>query len=217
MNRALIVKELRESAVLATLAALGAAWVLANLWGTPIMPWDSRVATGLPFLAGDFVEVALPVLGWGFAVLLAMKQTAWEEMKGTFRYLMYRPVERRRVAAIKMAIGLALVMGITAALILAHAIWAATPGHHASPFFWSMTERAWQYWFVLPVVYLGAALSGWRPGKWHGSRLLPLLGAGLAAFALMSLPWWWITLAGSILVSALLAACIFPVVRTRDY
>ena len=40
-----------------------------------------------------------------------------------------------------------------AVFILLHAAWAAGPGRHPSPFFWSMTVPAWQTWFVLPVFY----------------------------------------------------------------
>jgi uncharacterized membrane protein YsdA (DUF1294 family) len=216
MNRALIIKELRESAALVALATLVGAWVLANLWGVALTPWDSRTAERWPFRQ-YLMETALPVLGGSFAVLLAMKQTAWEEMRGTFRYLLYRPIERRRVVMLKLAVGLALVMALTAAFILSHAAWAAAPGNHPSPFFWSMTEPAWRVWLVLPVIYLAAALSGMRPGRWWGSRLLPLAGGCTVAAILAAQPWWWVTLAGSAAVSCLLMACTVRVAQTREY
>jgi len=217
MNRALIVKELRESAPLAALTAVGAAWVLANLWGVPITPWDSRQATELPFVNDGALYAALGVLGGGFAAMLALKQSAWEEMKGTFRYLLYRPIERRRVVLTKMAVGVAAVMALMGAFILLHAAWAAAPGHHPSPFFWSMTVPAWHIWLVLPLVYLGAMLTGLRPGRWYGSRLLPAAAAGALAFVLGAQPWWWVALAGSAIASLFFAACILHVARVRDF
>ena len=39
----------------------------------------------------------------------------------------------------KLASGLAVLLVITGAMIQIYAMWAATPGTHPSPFFWSMT------------------------------------------------------------------------------
>jgi hypothetical protein len=138
-------------------------------------------------------------------------------MKGTFRYLLYRPIERRRVILTKMAVGLSVTMVVMAVFILAHAAWAAGPGRHPSPFYWSMTIPAWQHWFVLPVFYMGTFLTGIRPARWWGSRLFPAAAAGLAGFVLLSQPWWWAALVGSALITLLLAFCVLNVARVRDY
>jgi hypothetical protein len=217
MNRALIVKELRESVGLVAVTALAATWVLCNLWGVAITPLDSREAVDMPFVDDELLYAAIPILGGTLAGLLALKQSAWEEMKGTFRYLLYRPVERRRVMLTKMAVALVVVMTLMAVFILLHAIWAAGPGRHPSPFFWSMTVPAWKTWFVLPVFYMGTLLTGMRPGRWYGSRLLPAATGGLAGFVLMAQLWVWVTIVGSALVTLLLAACVLSVARVRDY
>ena len=41
-----------------------------------------------------------------------------------------------------------------------------------------MTAWAWQLWLCMPLVYLGAFLSGIRPARWFGTRLMPLVAAG---------------------------------------
>jgi len=214
--RALVVKELRESAPLVALAGLGLAWMLANLWGVALTPFDLQQATGNPFVF-DNVEGTLGVVAGALALLLGMKQSAWEEMRGTYHFLLHRPLARSRIFITKMAVGVSLVLMSAATAILLHGLWAAAPGNHASPFFWSMTEPAWRVWTALPVAYLGAFLSGIRPGKWYGSRLLPLAAGCLASFLLAVLPWWWLSFLGSIGLSAMYVGCSLYVARTRDY
>ncbi len=48
------------------------------------------------------------------------------------------------------------------ARVLCYALWASTPGTHASPFFWSMTAGPWQFCTIVPLIYLGAFFSGLR-------------------------------------------------------
>jgi hypothetical protein len=217
MNRALIVKELRESAGLVAVAALVAAWVLCNLRGVAIPPFNSREAVDFPFVTDQMFYTAIAIVGGGLGGILALKQSAWEEMKGTFRYLLYRPIERRRVMLMKMAVGLTVTMVLMAVFILLHAAWAAGPGRHPSPFYWSMTVPAWHHWFVLPVFYMGTLLTGIRPARWWGSRVFPAAAAGMAGFMLIAQPWWWVALVGSALVTLLLAFCVLNVARVRDY
>lgn len=113
--------------------------------------------------------------------------------------------------------GIALVQVLAGAMILIYALWAATPGTHPSPFFWSMTKPTWQVWFVLPAVYLAAFLCGVRPARWYGSRLLPLVGGGLVVFVLVMQPWLWISVAGAVVLGAGCVAAALEAARTRDY
>ena len=218
MTRALIVKELRESALLIALAALAAGFLLAALWRWPIAA--SFHLTGgdldVPFLR-DGAPVFVAVVGCGLAALLGLKQSAWEELTKNYYYLFHRPVSRERVLIVKLLVGLTAVMGMTAGMIVLHGLWAARPGHLATPFYWSMTSETWRGWTVLPIVYLGAFLSGIRPARWYGSRLFPLVGAFVPAFILGMLPWFWITLPGSVLLSLMLVVCILHTARVRDY
>jgi hypothetical protein len=216
MNRALIIKELRECAPVAALAALGAAYTVWVYTRGVVFPGMGRSTWPVPFVNDDIYGPLLIVAG-GLAVVLGFKQTVHEDVLGTYRYVLHRPVDRRQVFLIKALVGLSLVQTIGAAVILGYALWAATPGTHASPFFWSMTAPTWKVWTVLPLGYLGAALSGLRPARWYGSRLLPLVGSAFVAVFLFAQPWWWMTAAGTIVVGAVLTASLLYVSQTRDY
>ena len=48
MTRALVVKELRECAAAMALAALAAAFVLSDLWGVRITPWNRNEPVEFP-------------------------------------------------------------------------------------------------------------------------------------------------------------------------
>jgi len=107
---------------------------------------------------------------------------------------------------------------VMAVPILLHAWRAATPGNYASPFYWSMTAYMWHLWLSLVVLYLGSFLSGIRPGRWFGTRLLPLVSASFIVFLLQGLPW--ISLLGPPvigLVCTAFVAVIVVVARDRDY
>ena len=118
----------------------------------------------------------------------------------------------------KLLVGVAVYLVCAAAAILVYAWWAATPGTHASPFEWSMTVPIWKVWITMPLLYLGAFLSGIRPARWVGTRLLPLAAAGtlvllLPRSALVA----GLRTGAHVLFSVVLVGSIFFVVRTRDF
>src|SRR4029079_8266169 len=119
------------------------------------------------------------------AIALGLRQTAWEIGQGTYFFLLHRPVRRNRIFALKLLIGGALTMALSALFILIYAWWAERPGHFAAPFEWSMKRSAWIWWIAVLPVYIGACLSGIRPGRWFGTRLVPLV-AGIGAALLAS-------------------------------
>ena len=80
-----------------------------------------------------------------------------------------------------------------------------------------LTQPAWRLCFMLPLVYFGAFLSGLRPARWFGTRLLPLAAAGFFVWFVMSIPWWGPRWALAVCLYGLLTANIFYVARTRDY
>jgi hypothetical protein len=216
MNRALIIKELRECAPVAAIAALAAAYTVWILTGGSAFPGVPGSTWSVPFVNDD-IYLPLLLIAGGLAIALGFKQTVLEDVLGTYGYLLYRPVGRQRVFQLKLLVGLVLVQAIAGAMIFSYALWAATPGTHASPFFWSMTTTAWTVWAVQPLVYLGAAISGLRPARWYASRLMPLLGACVIAVVLVAQPWWWITAAGTLLASACLAVGLLHVAQSRDF
>ncbi len=123
-----------------------------------------------------------------------------------------------RSLAIKLLVGATLTLAVALLPIAAFGLWAATPGTHASPFVWSMTTWAWLLGVQMLLVYLGAFLSGLRPGRWFGSRVLPLAGAVAAIFALNTIAEWpWLALFASLALEAGLVLVILDVGRVRDY
>jgi hypothetical protein len=217
MHKALVLKELRESAGLIAVAVLAAAYILADLTGVRLLPIQSGRAIPYPFVNDTSLVFYLCLLAGGLAVLLGFKQSAWELWQGSYHFLLHRPASRRTIFGVKLAVGLTVLLAITGALIQLYAMWAATPGNHATPFFWSMTVLAWQLWISFPLLYLGAFLSGIRPGRWFGSRLVPLAASGLLVMLTAAVPWWWLSLAIVLVSSAALVASIFLYVETRDY
>lgn len=217
MHKALVLKELRESAGLIAVAVLVAVYVLADLTGVRLLPIQSGRAVPYPFVSDDSFTLYLSLLAGGLAVLLGFKQSAWELWQGSYFFLLHRPVSRRAIFGIKLAVGLTVLLAISGAVIQLHAMWAATPGTHATPFLWSMTIAAWQLSISFPILYLGAFLSGIRPGRWFGSRLAPLAASGLLVMVAAVVPWWWLSLAIVLVSCTAFVASIFQYVDIRDY
>lgn len=216
MFKALIVKELREAAGIVALATIGVAYALAELTATPLLPWQSSRLYQYPFVS-DSLSFYFALTAGGLAIALGLKQTAWELGQGTAYFLLHRPISRARIFGYKLWIGAALVLLIGGLFILFYAWWAATPGSFAAPFFWSMTDFAWRMWIAILPVYFGAFLSGIRPGRWFGSRLLPLLAGCLLAIVAANMFWFWLSASISLITSAMLVIGIFFYVQERDY
>lgn len=194
MIKALAIKELRESAGLVALAALGMAWTLARYMGmNPLQAFISSNYSSrhLAFISDDFYLMACMFVG-GLAVFLGLKQSAWELNHNTFHFLFYRPLSRHFILGTKLLIGIVSVFGLLTIAILIYGIWAATPGNLAAPFEWSMAMESWKLATMLPLVYLGGFLSGIRPGNWFGTRLLPVLSSILLVVSIAVLPFWWL-------------------------
>jgi ABC-type transport system involved in multi-copper enzyme maturation permease subunit len=216
MVKALVIKELRESAGIVVLAVLAMAYVLAELTATQLLPWQSSRLYNYPFVYDSLSFYFWIVVG-GLAIALGFRQTAWELGQGTYFFLLHRPIRRRRIFALKLLVGAVLVMLIGVMLVGLYAGWASTPGEFDGPFFWSMTVPAWQLCLAAPPLYFGAFLSGIRPGRWYGSRLLPLVAGILATFAASQALWVWASAAISLVVSGFMITAILMWVEERDY
>lgn len=220
MFQAVVVKELRETIGIALGALVAYAYLVANGMGVNLLPYlnffyvDERA---IPFVGGLFPGAFVLVSG-AFAMALGLRQSAWESARGTFLFLLHRPVSWGWLLGAKLLVGAAVYLLLAALPILLYGWWAATPGTHASPFFWSMTLPCWQIWVSMTAVYLGAFLSGMRPARWIGSRLLPLAAMGLLVYCIQLLPGWWVWgLAAVALLNGLVTANIFFVARNRDF
>ena len=221
MIKTLAIKELRESLGIIALAALAMLYLLGTVTGWKFTPWSntSSIASSVPFLNSDFTAT-LVIFGGGLAIALGLKQSAWENVGNRYYFLLHRPLERETVFLVKMMVGCTAVLLLTSVPVLLYGWWAATPGHHASPFFWAMTIDEWRACLVMPSIYLGAVLSGIRPARWYASRLLPLVGACLFCVVGIGL-WfavgWWLAVAILFALDAVLLVLILSIARQRDY
>lgn len=221
MLRALVLKELREVAGIAAaglLAYLALAAAVTGVKAFGEMPGLPRGTSGVPFVEGGFLGPFI-VVGLALAAALGLRQSLGESAGGTFLFLLHRPLAREKVFAAKLFTGAGLLMLCAAVPVLLYGLWASL-GRHPAPFEWSMTGPAWRVVLLLPLVYLGAFLSGLRSAKWFGTRLLPLAGAvvvfALAAFA----AWWWWWAAGllaSLAAYWALVGAVWHVADNRDY
>ena len=200
MWKALFVKELRQSLwiLLPTLAAY--AVFILEVTRVSILPSIISGMRGygygpntheIPFVADQIPTIFVIITGL-FATALGLWQAMGESFRGTYGMLLHLPLSRRKSIGFKLVWGAACVLGCGATVLLVLGLWAATPGTHASPFEWSMTWSSWWMLAVLPILYFGAFLSGVRPAHWYGTRLFPLLVAGLVVAFLAGSPWPWL-------------------------
>jgi hypothetical protein len=216
--RALVLKEVREVFGIAA-AALGCYLALvASLMGAKLFDWVPGMPHGthdVPF-RGGFLEWFMLVSAV-FAAALGFRQSAWESAQGTYLFLLHRPRSRDAIFLTKLAVGAGVFLLCAAVPIVVYGTWAALPGHHASPFEWSMTANAWGIALLMLLLYLGAFLSGLRPARWFGTRLLPLVAVAVFLMLLNSAPWRPVGLPLTLLLYALLVSSVCYVARVRDY
>lgn len=186
MLKALMLKELREVRGIAVLALLIYAFLLTYAI-TPTLWWDYVPLARMwakynpsgplcPFIEETFTTWFL-ITSSAFAIALGLWQSHSETIRGTYAFLLPRPVTRRQVIGLKLSVGVMTYLVCAAIPLMAYCLWAATPGTHAGPFEWSMSWPAWTGWWATTLVYAGAFLTGLRPARWHGTRLLPLVVA----------------------------------------
>jgi hypothetical protein len=214
MTSALTYKEFRETI---GIAALGLAALLvvaaANMGWVFVVSWQTHAS--IPFLSDGFFTPFV-FLAAALAIALGLRQTLGDFFGDAYLFLLHRPVGRRQIFAAKLLVGLSLYAVGAAVPMLLYAWWASLPGTHASPFEWSMTSDAWVACFSISVIYLGAFLSGIRPGAWLGTRLMPLAGALVVPVLITVLPWS-AAVAVVAAVDALLISLILFVGETRDF
>ncbi|MEI8380750.1 MAG: hypothetical protein WCJ09_11515 [Planctomycetota bacterium] len=189
MWTALLSKELRECSLYAALALLAQMHFLGEGMGVPLISLlsNGRGTEEIPFV-GSGRETTFTAIALIAAVVLGMHQTAWESWRQTTLLLLHRPMPRSQIFLAKILAGSLLVFAVAAVPLLIYSLWASTPGTHASPFYWGMTEAWWRSVAIAWVCYLGAFLSGIRPAYWLGSRTWPLLAATALAVVLKYVP-----------------------------
>lgn len=218
--KALALKELRELRGIMALALVAYLILVARMIGVkaidflPGMPQEMET---LPFVSGEFLSY-FTILVALFGMALGFRQSAWEASRGTYLFLLHRPVSRQAVFALKLAVGVLVLWACSAIPILLYGWWAATPGQHPSPFRWAWTMGAWWVVGVSVLVYLGAFLSGLRPARWFGTRLLPLVGT-VVLMVLSQTSLWniWVQITATLLSAAVVVCAIRYVASVRDY
>ncbi len=225
MYRALVIKELRETA---WMAALVAGYMLIVVIGSldPTIDIEKhRIVYGftlyehtqppMPFRDEEFIALVLA----GAAALgaaLGLWQTLFESFRGTWAFLKPRPMTLRGLLATKLASGVFWIVFATGLPVLVLAFHLSI-GLTVRPFRWWMTTDTWVLWSMGITAYLAVFLCGLRDARWYVSRFWP-------AVAVVFLPlfpvvlrggWWW--LLGGLLVDAILLAAIFVSARTRDF
>lgn len=217
MYRALVFKELRESAWIGLLAVAAYAVVIAGFMGYSLLELRWQPVMQIPFQNMQYA-VATSLIAGACGLTLGFRQSAWESLRTTTVFLLHRPVSWRTIFYTKLATGLFVLLVATGLPLLAYALWAASPGTYAGPFYWSWTNRCWMIWFEMTIVYLAAFLSGIRPARWFGSRLLPLLGILVPVLAAWPIsPHYGLRCLLVVIADAVLLSAIFHVVDTRDY
>jgi hypothetical protein len=188
---------------------------LAGLWGE-----RNQQGSLLPLVNDAFV-FRFHVVSAALAIALGLWQSLSETVRGTYPFLLHRPVSRRWLIGMKLLVGMA-AYGICAAVpLFAYILWAATPGTHAGPFEWSMSWPTWVGLLAITLLYLGAFLTGIRPGRWYVSRLLPLVTATVGVVVAAAMCWafyqapLWVCLA-VVVADAWMIFAIQFVARTRD-
>ena len=218
--RALALKELREVFGITAVALGGYLALVVSLMGGKVFDWVPGMPQGteeVPFTGTGFAAF-FAIVSVVFAVALGFRQSAWESARGTYLFLLHRPVSRDAVFLTKLAVGAGVFLLCASLPVVAYGWWAAVPGHHPSPFAWSMTGPVWRLAFLMPLLYLGAFLSGLRPARWFGTRLLPLVAAVVLLVLLDILPWWWsLGFPLAVLLYGLLVTNVCFVARVRDY
>ena len=217
MLKALVYKELRETGWIALIALLAYAGFAVTCAGHQVLPMFGAENHGVQFLGGSF-SGSMGMVSFCFVISLAIRQTTVESSRGTWLFLLHRPLSRAWIVAMKLAVGLGLYLGCSAATILAYAAWAAQPGRHPSPFYWWMTADVWENWAILTLLYFGMFLTGIRPARWFGTRLLPLVAMMAISLFVGGFPGCrGLRLAIVVLIGAAMASIILYVAQTRDY
>ena len=222
MWKALVLKELRELAPIAALALCAYAVIVARLIDINILffwPHGRSYGGDIPFVDDGFIG-QFTLISACFAVGLAITQTLGESWRGTWLWLLYRPISRSRVIWLKLATGACVYLVASAVPIIWYACWASLPRTHPSPFFWSMTIDAWMVWALTATLYLATFWCGLWPARSIGPRWMPLLAMGIGtvlAYEFLG-P---MTLAGvglsALALSGLAIWILFTVSHTRDY
>ena len=188
MNTELLRKELRDIWPLGLLALLVAAWLAlgdASYFLSISTYQHSRWHTmhhldpggRLIPLISESSRFAFGIMAVATGVILGLWQTWSETVRGTWGYLLHRPISRRAVLGHKLAAGAAVMLLAIGVPLAGLHCWALSSGNHLAALEWRMGADLRAACWTGTLAYLSAFLSGIRSARWYGSRYL-VLGAG---------------------------------------
>lgn len=176
-------KELRENAKWAAMGLLALALALCyqiynSVWTTPSSNtlrdvWNRITQTMV--LGGPLI-----------ATLLGMLQIIPEQRRDLWAFLMHRPAHRSSLFWGKVAAGLLLYAVATLVPFLGVVFWTKRPGVLTGPFVWGLTLGGLGGILAGVPFYFAGLLTGLRPARWYGSRVIPIVAAGVVALLLDS-------------------------------
>lgn len=209
----LIKKELREHAPVAALglavgllltvyhAARGARFVRDG--GTS---WADSSLTP-PIARGNY-QGSLIVICGAIAFALGFFLAWKEEWKGTWAFLLHRPVTRGQVLLSKLSAGAILYTGATMLPYGLTALWSALPGNYPTPWSAHYLLGGVAIWLSGLVVLVAALLAGLRPARWYATRFAPVTAALSLLFAgVFGMTWMSLYLAALLGLAMLGLAC----------
>lgn len=222
MNRQLLRKELREVWPIGLLAFLAAALiVMSDAELHPLTdPWRTAHAASSGGLSIPLIGLSYP-LGPTAVVaglILGLWQTWSETIRGTWGFLLHRPISRHSVLYHKLSVGIVVLLLAVGLPLAVLACWAVSPGHHVVGLEWRMGADAWAAVLAGTLAYLSAFLSGIRSARWWGSRYLVLgLGGAIVFLTIASgTIWGWAWLIIPV-VDLLLVAAILHEAEQRNF
>ncbi|MBC7820749.1 MAG: hypothetical protein IAG10_28015 [Planctomycetaceae bacterium] len=220
----LIQKELRSAAWVVGLGLFAYVWLLAEMSGYSqiIGRWNQshqRLALGVIWFG--FVTA-------GFAGLLGLVMASDDSLRGTWQFVLFRPISRRRYIVTKLLTGAVLVVLTPLVPVTLFLEWEYGSGRLGVP--WDVT--AWQIpaeaigWSV--PIFLSGFLSSIRVASWWWSRLWPLVTTCVLGM------WFWLACLEEsfpdaltpspiqfwglcVLVSAALVVLIFDEMERREF
>src|SRR5262245_49894616 len=157
MTSALAYKEFRETLPIAALGLAALLLVaLAPMGYSPVPNLFGYQQPGnIPFISyQDTFTSHFAMAAGAMAIVLGFWQSLGDFWGDAHLFVLHRPASRRRIYGVKLGVGLATYLFSALAAILLYALWAATPGTHASPFEWSMTKGVWFAWVSITALYL---------------------------------------------------------------
>lgn len=172
---AVILKELRSTAWVVGLGAVAFGWFLSELFGVTALTGGSFPANQNVFpLVHPGWLLWYGFLSAAFAGSLGLAMSLNDGVRGTWAFVLFRPISRRAYIGAKLLTGGVLTLVTVAVPVIVYLAWAATPGNLPIPFDWSFAQPVAEACGWAIVVFLGGFLSGIRPASWWWSRLWPL-------------------------------------------